>query len=485
MRNRSGFFGSLVIWGLMGVLLHGCAVNPVTGQQELMLVSEPEEQQMGRQTDQSVVEQYGLYPDTSLNTYLEALGQPMARLSHRPGLNWSFKVMDTSVVNAFAAPGGYIYVTRGLLASMNDEAELAGVLGHEIGHVTARHSARKYSQMLLANLGVGIGLSLAGDYGDVLGPVLQVGTGMLFLKFSRDDERQADALGVEYASRAGFDAGRLADFFTSLERMSTMDGKESGSLPEFFSTHPNPVNRQATVREMAANWQARQPDRVLRVNRQGYLQKIDGLVYGKDPRKGFREENWYYLPEQNVQFLIPAEWSFAREGMQAQMVAPDKKAMVVFEIKQGTSIGPLAAGFVEGMQARVVQSTAGTRAGMPSRQEISVVADKGQQVVIQSDYILGEGQVFVFHGLAGQADFSRLQPLVTQASASFTRIADREKRERQPQRLHIKTIRQPTSLQSALQDHGVDKALWEKVAWLNGMNLDDQLAQDQSIKIVK
>jgi len=229
-------------------ILAGCAINPVTGQNQLMLVSEQEERQLGLQTRESVGKEYGVYGDAALQGYVSGVAQPLARVSHRPTLDWHFEVMDSPVVNAFAAPGGYVFVTRGLLAAVNDEAELAGVLAHEIGHVTARHSAHQMSQAMLAGLGVQLGTALAGSYGNLLGPLLEAGTGLLFLKYSRDDERQADALGVEYATKAGYDTNRMADFFVTLQRQESLDGGKGGGVPEWFSTHPSPVDREASVR---------------------------------------------------------------------------------------------------------------------------------------------------------------------------------------------------------------------------------------------
>ena len=318
----------LVVASLCSLLtVAGCAVNPVTGQQQLMLLSEQDEFRLGSQTDQSVIEQYGVYGDAVLQNYLQGIGRSMAQISHRPGLDWQFKVMDSPVVNAFAAPGGYVYVTRGLLAAVNNEAELAGVLGHEIGHVTARHSAQQYSKMMLANIGLGLGEQIMGGYGDLLGPIMKTGAGLLFLKFSRDDEREADAIGVEYASRSGYDAGRMADFFITLQNQPSTNGEQGERLPEFFSTHPNPLNREASVRAMAASWQSRLPGQKFLVNRQYFLNRIDGLVYGEDPRKGFREENWYYLPQFRVQLPIPAQWELQREGNNLQLSHPDRKHM--------------------------------------------------------------------------------------------------------------------------------------------------------------
>jgi len=216
--------------GMIGLLfwISSCAVNPVTGRQELMLLSEPDEIQFGRQTDGQVVQEYGLYEDAKLTAYLNDICQRLGKISHRPNLTYHFKVLDVSVVNAFAVPGGYVYFTRGILASLNNEAELAAVMGHEIGHITARHSARQYSQAQLAQLGLGVGMVFAEKI-PALSELAQLGVGMLFLRFSRDNERQADDLGVEYSSKVGYDATQMASFFETLERMNP--GSDRSGLP--------------------------------------------------------------------------------------------------------------------------------------------------------------------------------------------------------------------------------------------------------------
>ena len=188
---------------LFGILLFiiSCAANPVTGQQEFMLLSEPDEIRLGRKTDAQIARTYGLYDDPDLTAYIDRIGQRIAKGSHRPDLSFAFRVLDSPVVNAFAVPGGFVYVTRGILIYFTSEAELSGVLGHEIGHVAARHSAQQYTKAQLAQLGLGLGTILSKDFRELAG-LAQFGVGMLFLKFSRDNERQADDLGVEYATRA-------------------------------------------------------------------------------------------------------------------------------------------------------------------------------------------------------------------------------------------------------------------------------------------
>lgn len=472
--------------GLLPLLavLCGCAINPVTGQNELMLVSEQQERQMGDQTRQSVAEEYGVYDNAALQAYVSGIARPLAQVSHRPALDWQFQVMDSPVVNAFAAPGGYVFVTRGLLATVNDEAELAGVLAHEIGHVTARHSARKYSQSLVTGLGLQLGTALAGNYGQLLGPLVEAGTGLLFLKYSRDDEREADALGVEYATKTGYDANRMADFFATLQRQETLEGGKSGSLPEWFSTHPSPVDREATVRAQTAQWRAQLPNREFRVNREAYLARIDGLVYGEDPRQGFREGDWFYLPQYQAQFRIPAQWSFAREGSRVQMSHPRKAGVILFTIQKGT-VDQLSREFVTSMKATVQQSADRTINGLRAHELVSVVTDGQQQARVVSHFFQKGGDVLVFHGLADEAKFAQLTDTLRQPASSFAPLTDKAKLNRQPQRLAVRPVARAATLEAFLQEQQIDQSLWPRIAWMNELRLSDRLQAGQRIKVVK
>ena len=473
----------LVLCGLLSAV--GCAVNPVTGQQQLMLLSEQDESRLGSQTDQSVIEQYGVYQDAGLQNYLQGMGQSIARISHRPSLDWQFKVMDSPVVNAFAAPGGYIYVTRGLLAAVNDEAELAGILGHEIGHVTARHSAQQYSKMMLANIGLGLGQQFMGGYGDMLGPIMEAGAGLLFLKFSRDDEREADALGVEYASRSGYDAGRMADFFITLQNQPSDNGEQGARLPEFFSTHPNPVNREANVRTMATSWQSRLPGQKFLVNRQPLLSQIDGLVYGEDPRKGFREGDWYYLPQFRVQLPIPAHWKLEQEGNNLQLTHPDRKAVCIVGIRPDSQSTDIVANFVKSTGAKVHGDRSTTNNGMSVRMLLSTIADGNNRAVIVSHLYQKGRDVFAFHAMTSEADFDSLKGAMQSPASGFTAMTDRDKLNRQPLRIAVKTVSSSTTLESFLRSINIDSGLWARIAWLNGMQLSTPLAAGEQVKVIQ
>src|SRR5213595_4027039 len=185
---------------LAGLGAGACAVNPATGSRQLMLISESQEIAMGRDYDRQVGASIGLYPDSGLQRYLQQFGTRLAATSERPNLPWTFRVVDDPVVNAFALPGGFIYVTRGIFAHLNSEAELAGVVGHEIGHVTARHSVSQLSKQQLAQLGLAVGSIASPELGRYAGLAGQA-FGVLFLKYSRDNESQADDLGLRYMRR--------------------------------------------------------------------------------------------------------------------------------------------------------------------------------------------------------------------------------------------------------------------------------------------
>ncbi|RPJ83768.1 MAG: peptidase M48, partial [Acidobacteria bacterium] len=222
---------------LFGFLAVTCATNPVTGKRELALISEAQEIEMGREADKEVSAAYGIYPDEALQRYVQTLGASIAARTERPKLPWTFRVVDDPSVNAFAIPGGFIYVTRGILTHLNSEAELVGILGHEIGHVTARHSVNQMSKQQLAQIGLIAGMVLSPEVAR-FGNLLQTGVGLLFLKYGRDDERQADQLGLKYMVANGYDPRRLVNVFQMLDGVSRQEGGGGGRLPEWLSTHP-------------------------------------------------------------------------------------------------------------------------------------------------------------------------------------------------------------------------------------------------------
>jgi len=305
-----------------------CAVNPVTGKKELSLISESQEITLGKQTDVEVRQQYGAYADPELSAYVQSIGQALVPHTHRPQLAYRFAVLDTPVVNAFAVPGGYIYVTRGILALMGSEAELAVVLGHELGHVNARHSVRRMSEMMLVQVGLAVGSALSETFAEVAG-LAGVGVQLLFLKYSRDDERQADALGVQYARKGVYNPGEMVAFFSSLGKLGDLSGGQA--LPGFLSTHPLTSERIEKVRQMLTP-----SDQTLEVKERPYLRRIDGLVYGDDPRQGYVEGGRFYHPDMGFSFAIPNGWKVVNTPTQVMLSSADEKAALVLQAEETT-----------------------------------------------------------------------------------------------------------------------------------------------------
>jgi len=261
--------------------ISGCVTNPVTGKKQFGVMGEEREKALGASYNPQVLSQFGIYKDAKLGNFLTQKGTAMARVSHRPNLPFKFQLVDSPVVNAFAVPGGYVYFTRGIMAHFNNEAEFAGVLGHEIGHVTARHGAQQQRDRMLGQLGLLVGAIAFPREFQQFGELAQNGLGLLFLKHGRDDESQSDKLGVAYSTTVGYDAREMGGFFKTINRLSG----DGGRVPTFMSTHPDPLDRYAKVNAMAKEAQAKMPGKKFSVNRDSYLRRLEGLMYGEDPNQ--------------------------------------------------------------------------------------------------------------------------------------------------------------------------------------------------------
>ena len=298
--------GRWVAAALIGGSAAACAVNPVTGRRQLSLVSEAQEVQLGQQSAMQVSQQLGLVPDSSLQQYVQRLGGTLAAASERPNLPWTFRVVDDPTPNAFALPGGYIFVTRGMLNLMNSEAELASVLGHEIGHVTAKHQVTMISRAQLAQIGLGLGSVLVPQL-QGLGGLASTGLQLLFLRYSRDAERQADLLGFRYALGQRYDVREMAHVFQTLQRVTEAERARSGRspLPTYLASHPGEPARIADVERRAAQVPA---GSATRVEAAPYLQRLNGLVYGENPRQGYFQQNLFLHPDLRFHVAFPQGW---------------------------------------------------------------------------------------------------------------------------------------------------------------------------------
>lgn len=465
----------LMVWAI------SCAINPVTHKRELMLLSAADEVAMGRQTDPQVLQTFGHYEDADLARYVAALGKKLGALSHQPNLDYSIKVLDSPVVNAFAVPGGYVYLTRGILAYLNDEAELAGVVAHEIGHIAARHSAQQYSRAQVAQLGLGLGSMVSKTFRKYAG-VANFGVGMLFLSFSRDDERQADALGVEYSSKAGYDANHMANLFVSLERLNP--GEAQGGLPGWFSTHPNPPDRIAAIKRDTQEWRTKIQQTQFAVNRDQYLRQIDGIVFGEDPRQGYVEGNIFYHPQLRFQFPVPAGWKVNNTASQVQMINQQQNAIILFSMAPEKSPSAAAQAFIKESKAVVVKSERTQVNGLQAQRMVSDITTEQGLIRVLSYFIQKEKTVYVFLGYTEQARFDGYFSVFDQTMGRFKNLTDSGKINVKADRLALKRTTTQGSLRQALRKFGEPEDKGEALAIINGMKLDDAVPGKTIIKVV-
>jgi predicted Zn-dependent protease len=477
--QRTLFGQSLVLFSILCWLV-SCAANPVTGRHELMLLSEDDESKLGRKTDAQIAETYGLYRDPDLGAYIETLGSGIAKHSHRSHLSFDFKVLDSSTVNAFAVPGGYVYLTRGILSYLNSEAELVGVIAHEIGHVAARHSAQQYSRAQLSQLGLGVGSILSESFRQYA-RVAQFGVGMLFLKFSRDNERQADELAVEYATKAGFDANRMASFFLTLQRLHP--SSDRSGLPNWFSTHPDPPDRIKSIQRKAREWAKKSGRPKLHVNRDEYLLRIDGLVLGEDPRQGYLADNTFYHPELTFRFPVPSGWKLNNTPSQIQMASKKQDAVILFSPASGTSPKAAARKFIADAQAQVLAFDAITVNGLPAQRIIADIATQQGAIRVMSYFIQKNARIYVFHAFTAPPLFQRYASVFSATLGGFKTLTDPKKINVKPDRLIIRATKTTATLRQALEALGVPKEDLEEVSVLNGRPLHDRIPADTLLKI--
>jgi predicted Zn-dependent protease len=481
---RKELQGSLVGLFVLGLILSlvSCAANPVTGHPQLMLLNEGEEIQLGRQTDGQIVEDYGTYQDQTLITYMDGVGKKMARLSHRPGLPYQFKILDTPVVNAFAVPGGYVYLTRGILANLNSEAELAGVVGHEIGHITARHSAQQYSNAKLAQITLGGAMILSETFRGFAG-LAQMGVGMLFLSFSRDNEREADDLGVEYSSKAGYDATHMALFFETLDRMHP--NSDRSGLPEWFSTHPNPDDRVGAIQRKAKEWQKELGIKNFKVNRDVYLKNIDGLVFGENPQEGFVEDNVFFHPLLRFQFPVPVNWTLQNTRTMVRMTSSKKDAAILFTLSPTDSPKKAAQDFANESGAMVVSSGRKNVNGLPAFSMVTKIRTNKGIMEIMSYFIQEGARVYEFHGLAPESRFQGYSRTFENTMERFKRITDRRKLNIKPARIRVVRSPKDGTMEQVLRSLGTPEGKLNQWAIMNGKTLSETVPSGMLLKIVK
>jgi predicted Zn-dependent protease len=418
-----------------------CATNPATGKREFSLMSEAQEIELGKQMDGEVRREMGVYDDPELQRYVETIGMRLAKASERPALPWHFTVVDEPAINAFALPGGYIYLTRGILPFLQDEAELAGVLGHEIGHVTARHSAQQYTKATSAGIGVTL-LSIFVPEARPFQNLTESALGVLFLKHGRDDELQADRLGVEYTASTGWNPAGVGGMLKTLARLDEADGSRRG-VPNWLSTHPAPADR---VQEVQA-YIAKSPRAVGTAgvsDEAEFLRRVDGLVFGDSPSQGVVRGNAFLHPDLRLSITFPRGWEIQNAKSQVAAKAPEQNNFMVLQLV------PSPAGSIEQV-ARGTMANAGFQQVNGERARLNgldayVGTYQGQMqglgnVVTLAAHIVHDRNVYLLAGLAPSNEFRSAQQAFEQSIGSFRELSREEAARIRPNRVDIYTVR--------------------------------------------
>lgn len=410
-------------------LLMSCSTNPVTGDKNLSLISEQKEIQMGDQAAQEVAKEYTSYKFRGLQEYVNQVGQKLAAQSHRPNLQYTFTVVDSPEVNAFALPGGHIYITRGIMAYLNNEAELAGVLGHEIGHVTARHSVRQQSQSTLANIGaIVLGSVLESKVG-IGGITDALGTGATaYVRgYGRDNELEADKLGAEYLARAGYNPQAMIRVVGVLKQQELFDtevakaeGREPRSYHGLFDTHPDADKRLKEVINAAG-----QPQTSTNDKQDVYLRAINGMIFGDNPEQGLLRKGTFYHPQLGFAISFPKEWKVQNQPDLIVAISKLKDAAIQMGVKEDAQ-GNIRDQLQQILKPdRVNQVNDITVNGLPAA---TMIATKGNQLY-QATGIRLKNSLYIFVGLAKDANaFQKNKASFDQAINTFHTITANERK---------------------------------------------------------
>lgn len=471
---------------LCALALANCAVNPVSGNPNFVTMSESQEVNVGRNEDKKVREQYSPYDDPELQRYVSDIGQRLAKSSHRPGLQYQFLVVDSPEINAFALPGGYIYITRGILAYLNSEAELAAVLGHEIGHVTARHSVQQMSAATAANVGASVLQifvpQIRNSAGDLLINTLG---GALLSGYGREHELEADRLGAEYLARTGYDPQAMIKVVGVLKNQELFDaevakaeGREPRRYHGLFASHPdNDTRLQEVVRE-AAKFSS--PEN--RSNREEFLKRMDRVVFGDSPEQGIVRNNAFYHAKLGLMLQFPSGWKVQNGTQNVAARSPDQKALVdlrsagaaqgspadvlrrILKLGSGSSVTPITVSGLEGASTQLQIS------GKPTRVAVVFLGKSAYAIGLQA---------------GSDAAFREYQTVMEASLQSFHAITAQEREQAKPMRVRVITAATGTTFAELAKKSPLGRFAEGHLRVINGLYPTGEPVAGQALKIVE
>ena len=471
--------------------LGGCATNPVTGGTDIVTISEAQEIEIGRKTHPQILQQYGRYDDEALQQYVNEVGQRIAAKSHRPNLQYTFTVLDGDDVNAFALPGGYVYITRGIMAYLNSEAELAAVLGHEIGHVTARHSVRQQTGATAAGVGAMVVGILTGS-GD-LANVANMAGSALVSGYGREMELEADQLGAEYLDRIGYEPEAMIDVVRLLKnqemlevQMARQENRKPHVYHGVFASHPDNDTRLREV-VAAANKVQNAEDRPS--NRDLYLSHVNGLPVGDSRAQGVVRGSRFYHADLGVTLAFPTGWIVDNQRSKV-MAYPETKEAMIDVSAQAPPPGMAPKEFL----GRLLQGVPATAA-----EPLQVNGLNGYRATVRSTALpwgtQGPAMVavvyynnlaYIFKGATRQAaGMSSFEPVFLSSVKTFRRLKDNEFTAAEPDRIKVVTAGDRTTIEQLARKSPIKKYPTERLRLLNDLYPDKEPVPGQKLKIVE
>lgn len=472
-------------------LFAGCAVNPVTGRQNFTLMSEAEEMRTGRQADVDIRKEYGVYDLPALQNYVNEIGQKLAKKSHRPQLNYHFTVVDSPQINAFALPGGYIYITRGILAYLNSEAELAAVLGHEIGHVTARHGVQQYTAATAANVGtVVLGVLLSryiGPAGQQLGQsALGIMGNVLLSGYGREHELEADRLGAEYLARSGYDPQAMIKVIGVLKNQELFDievaaqeGREPRRYHGIFASHPDNDTRLHEVVDEARQYAVANTND----HRAEFLRQTEGMIFGDSSAHGIIRGNEFQHGELGFSVAFPLNWRIRNQPDKVLAISPQGDALIelsLVENPRGSPADLARQHFHLGVSNEVSTTTIN---GLPTAMVTSTTRD-GRPFM--AGVIYHNDRAFVLAGAgASPAAFDHHHAEITSAIDSFRALTAAERKSIKPLAIRTITARNGLSYAELARQSPLGKNAEGYLRLLNDQYPDGEPIPGQIVKIVK
>lgn len=488
--------------GVSALSLVACAApggGPSGGEPRTVAQRSASDQRIGDENHPKIMAQFGgEVKDRALREYVEGIGRRLAAESEQPKAKWTFTVLDSPVVNAFALPGGYVYVTRGLIALANSEAELAGVIGHEIGHVTAAHSARRQQTAGIAQIGVlaaTIGAAVLGASSQSVQAINQLGNTVgqgVIASYSRDQEFESDKLGVRYLARAGYDPAAQADFLASLQAETQLQARIAGgsynpNRVDFFASHPATAERvRQAIKAAGVEDAARGAPR----NRDRFLQQIDGMTYGDSEDQGFVDGRKFSHPKLRFEFTMPNGFRIQNSAAQVTAAGPNGAGIIFDGDKYGggsmdayiartwaPSIAKQAkVGRLDNLRRKTINGLAAASATMP------VQTNQGVRILRMTAIRKGD-TVYRFLGIQPEGA-GRLGRQMDRAAASFRSLTAAQASRLKPLRIDVRTIRGGETVGDYARRLPFDKFNANRFRVLNGLGGGEGLKAGEKVKVI-